>query len=654
MVDGSAVAGPRDERESCSAALARRVRSKKYQAVAITFGSNISSLSTQRSLARTGRELLTVSERLSSGQRINRASDDAAGLAIAKDLDLRKLVAEQGKRNVGDANSALSIADGSLQELTNITIRQAEIAQQASNGVYGGRQRIALEREANALVNEFNRIVDTTSFNGIQLLNPSSSSISIQHGFGSSESTAIAIGSELGPAAGDGTFTQNANYSMSGAASLTLGDLNGDGNLDLVSSNANFVMSRLGNGDGTFGSATSIAGLGLAIAPALGDFNNDGRLDLVSPDQSSGQIQLNLGNGDGSFAAATSFSTGTGGLATMSSGDVNGDGNLDVVLSTGTAGAALLLGRGNGTFGTAISMSYGGALGDMNHDGILDLVDARAGTTYTQLGRGDGTFGTARTSSNPLLAAALPTLRDINGDGNIDVIASVFDKLTVATGNGDGTVQNAVQVALNGGGADNNPGVVVVADFNGDRYLDLAVNTNNAGPEVHLNNGDGTFRSGISSSLGLSDTAQSFVAGDLNADGLIDVVAGFNTGGANSAYVGLGKADASGRRNPFEYAFDFSTQASTRSAIGAIASYRLRIARERGVIGAGQSRLGTVTGNLDTTIENTAAAASRILDADLADESAHFAKLRILQQAGSAVLAQANEQPRIALSLLAP
>jgi flagellin len=103
--------------------------------MAITLGSNIASLRGQRQLAKTSAELVTAFERLSSGQRINEASDDGAGLAIADSLNAKSRILNQGVRNVNDGLSLLSIADSAIEILSDIVIRLEELAEQAANGV---------------------------------------------------------------------------------------------------------------------------------------------------------------------------------------------------------------------------------------------------------------------------------------------------------------------------------------------------------------------------------------------------------------------------------------------------------------------------------------------------------------------------------------
>ena len=99
----------------------------------IKFGANLVSLGVQRNLAQSSAELGATSERLASGQRINRASDDAAGLAIASSLNINRRIFNQGIRNLNDGFSFINIADSAISEITDLVIRIEELAIQASN-----------------------------------------------------------------------------------------------------------------------------------------------------------------------------------------------------------------------------------------------------------------------------------------------------------------------------------------------------------------------------------------------------------------------------------------------------------------------------------------------------------------------------------------
>jgi flagellin len=130
--------------------------------------------------------------RLASGSRINRASDDAAGLAVSEALGNRVSVADQAYRNIEDASSALSIADGALSQIQSISGRLQELSMQSANGTYSADQRGAMKSEFDALTQEIQRITSTTEFNGKKLLD--GTSISVQVGSDSSASSSLQVG----------------------------------------------------------------------------------------------------------------------------------------------------------------------------------------------------------------------------------------------------------------------------------------------------------------------------------------------------------------------------------------------------------------------------------------------------------------------------
>ena len=129
----------------------------------ITLNSNIASLDAQRRLGQSTASLSKSFERLSSGLRVNKASDDAAGLSVAASLDVDARVFNQGVRNLNDGISYLNIAEGATSSLKDILIRMRELATQSSNGTLKDTQRLALDGENQALIGEYNRILQTTT-----------------------------------------------------------------------------------------------------------------------------------------------------------------------------------------------------------------------------------------------------------------------------------------------------------------------------------------------------------------------------------------------------------------------------------------------------------------------------------------------------------
>jgi len=186
--------------------------------MAITLGSNIASLQAQRRLGISSDRLANVYERLSSGQRINKASDDAAGLAIADSLRADQRIASVAIRNANDGISAIAIADSALGEIGNVLTRLAELAEQSANGTFSETQRQALQNEFVALGSEIERIALTTEFNGVQLLS-GAESLTLQVGFDSADTSQIVINSVQGTleALGLGEVDGTLNFSVSGA-----------------------------------------------------------------------------------------------------------------------------------------------------------------------------------------------------------------------------------------------------------------------------------------------------------------------------------------------------------------------------------------------------------------------------------------------------
>jgi len=148
----------------------------------LNINTNVSSLNAQRYLNSNSSQLSKSMEKLSSGYRINRAGDDAAGLALSEKLRSQIRGSQKAQDNVQDGINVLNIADGALQSVTDYLQRMRELAVQAGNDTYNSAQRSSMKAEFDQLASGINQISDATQFNGVKLLDGSLSTMKLQIG----------------------------------------------------------------------------------------------------------------------------------------------------------------------------------------------------------------------------------------------------------------------------------------------------------------------------------------------------------------------------------------------------------------------------------------------------------------------------------------
>jgi hypothetical protein len=272
-------------------------------------------------------------------------------------------------------------------------------------------------------------------------------------------------------------------------------------------------------------------------AIAVGDFNSDGKPDLATVNSASSTastVSVLINNRDGTYLPAVNYSVGSTPVA-ISIADFNGDGKLDIaVIDQSASSISVLLGNGDGTFQAqkTTSITTGNspdslAIGDFNGDGKLDvgvtvnLPQAGQRAVAVLLGNGDGTFQSPINYDSGS-GAHNAIVADFNGDSKLDIAVtdSNANAISVLLGNGDGTFQTPANTPTTFA-----PGSIAAADFNRDSKVDVLLADTQADQNLYafLGNGNGTFGAPVASKL--LDTVISVSVGDLNGDGSPDVVA---------------------------------------------------------------------------------------------------------------------------------
>ncbi len=527
--------------------------------MALTINTNVASLNAQRNLGRSQTDLNKSMERLSSGLRINSAKDDAAGLAISDRMTSQIRGLDQAVRNANDGISLAQVAEGALQESTNILQRMRELSVQSANDTNTTQDRQSLQAEVKQLQAELDRIAESSTFNGKKLLDGSMIGAKFQVGTQANETISISIGSaEIDQLGVSRVELENGslNQAVSAFDGSTLFDVAGD----IAQQNDN-----------------AAAGGGTEDLTLKGNFANN---------QFTANVDVLTGSSAAAVATAVNNQTASTGITANAQtdvklGGVTADGTVSFTLFGATAGDSAV--ADDGRFVQA----------NVESDDLSNLVSAINEQS-------------AKTGITATLSADKKSLIMTSEAGD-DIIIQGY-----TNDGGTGTAQMQVD-ALNSAG-------------------DIA--TGNVGTPITLTDGGNN-----------STIVGGYVTLDRNEVFSIetDTAAGDNLTAA-------GGATASGIENVGD--IDISTQSGASDALSVIDGAIAKIDNIRGDLGAVQSRFESTISNLANISENVSAARSRILDADIAEETSSMTKQNILQQAGVSILAQANQAPQLALSLL--
>jgi flagellin len=693
---------------------------------------NVMSLNAQRNLTKSGNEMATAIQRLSSGLRINSAKDDAAGLAITDRMTTQISGLNQAVRNANDGISLSQTTEGALQEVTNNLQRIRELAVQAANATNSASDRVALDQEVQQRLQEINRIASQTSFNGRKVLDGTFGNATFQVGANVGETIAIgldtsmktsAIGQIATAASGDldtmfnngsgltlaanqltvnGSPVAPANYpdatSLITAINAAYAASGGTGNVATANGNEITVTNTTGTPITFGGSAATTLGLATVPAQTTGGPATGGRYqsgvisDLThatvaatSGTYTSAAITLSDYSGtpsvftvDGAGNTVTLNQNYTTGGATLQdvaddiqtqldataagtySVSVSGSGIEIAKVATGSASTAPVIADVSG--GTIWSSGASAAGQDANttantaftvdsHNITLDQdyanLTAMAADVQTKLNAAAGSAAyTVTSASGGLLITKTAT-------GASSLAPSVVGSFLTTGGSGTGGTDlgattpgvinsTGVNAAVSATGTPS-PQTFALGEFT------IQIGTN---PPMDM---EGTF----ATSQELAEAINSRVGGvyaSIDANGVLQVNAGevVTIGGtrAGAGATNLGFAtlvnDVSGNLNTTNVlSFDGANDTILR-----IDSALTSVSTLRSTLGAIQNRFQSTINSLSAVAENLSASRSRILDTDFAAETAAMTRAQILQQAGTAMVAQANAVPQNVLSLL--
>lgn len=580
---------------------------------------NIAALNTHRQLNAASTNQSKSMEKLASGLRINRAGDDAAGLAISEKMRGQIRGLDQASKNSQDGISMIQTAEGALNETHDILQRMRELATQASNDTNVGVDREEIQKEINQLSSEINRIGNTTEFNTQGLLK----------GDGGIDLAKTGIVTNA-KATGTTTHTQ-----ASAGITITTGAVAGSKvAFDIGGEKFEYEFSAA--------DATAISDAETALAgDGVKETGNilKAALDSFISGNENLKGQFTTGGADDAIT-----------ISAVANGTYDGaKGSISVPTEVGTTALAFTATAGVGTTTNAAAttdIDFGSIVKDNTAGDAVDKT-ASAKALTDLVGKGFEINGTKVEFYNVNDGA-------YKGDALGVDISKALDAVTAATGTNAGGVQAADTTAIQDAFSK------AVADQIGDKVAGVKITTGAAGNLTVTSTATGTdAKLEITDGAVKKDFEATFQVGANKGQSMSISIADMRsealgiTGKAGDAGFTTTNVVTDGTNNTAkESALDVSSHTNASAAIETINKAIETVSSERSKLGAFQNRLEHTINNLNTSSENLTAAESRIRDVDMAKEMMEQTKNSILSQAAQAMLAQANQQPQGVLQLL--
>ena len=565
--------------------------------MAMVINTNVSSLTAQRALAESNAELQTAMERLSTGSKINSAADDAAGLAMTQRMTAQVKGLAMAVKNANDGQALTQSIEGALGEVSDMLQRMRELSLQAANGTNSSADRTFLQSEVNLLIQEISRVATNTRYNGELILDGTFLNKSLQ------------VGIEEG---------ENIIFSVESVAAESVG-----------------AHTLVGNGIGAAPAAADPAANSTTIEDDIEIF---GFLGTKSTEASTGDsakqtaVKVNNLTGEtGVKAYAKTFASLASSSATAKtySVKVNGYSTGNFVISSGDVESAVdAINQISGSTGvTASSSGNKVVLFDSDGDDITventQTLSGHSDLVVAKLGE-DGLVTNVVGQEISLAVAGGSDATRVTG--TIKMVSanpfSIDQKFAKSGGSTDDTT-----LGSNAASGATTIAFASVADFAvGDAFRLDGEST----PTTH-------YITGIS---GSNVTFTPALTGAVSSGEEIYKDSGYYTDAASTSSL----------KNLTQ--ININTAINAGDSISIIDAALDKVAQMRSDLGAIENRLAYTVSNLMNIAEKTADARSRLDDADYALESARLAKAQVVQQAGTSMLAQANQMTQLVLDLL--
>ena len=573
---------------------------------------NVNAVLAQNSLVKNERAMSSAMEQLSTGKRINSAADDAAGMAIASKMTAQIRGLDQAGRNINDAVAMIQTAEGATGEITNMLQRMRELAVQASSGTYTTKDKANIELEFQALLVGIDNIADTTQWNGRNVLDGSGSATVFQIGANDGQLLTVDLGNlntdaYVAGSAGSSVIATSAK----GVAAMTSVEV---GSVTVavsgLTSTAGLVTAL--NADSTFSASylatESTANTGVTITEISGAYTATGpTVTLNGAATVAGSSLLTISDDEANS------------LTSVAAGGVNVN-SAALAAATNVAGVAAAL-NADTNFAAAYTATAG--TGTLT---ITELVGTDAGPTVT-------TTSTAAYTSTGTPGA---------GDG-----AAVLQSNTMTISDAEAQTLLTLDFTADGVGA----GASGAVDVSG---------AANVAAVATLLNADTNFTAAFTATTGTGTLVITEKAGTTanSGTGIVAVVTSTTAYNDSTSVITAGTAPtsattATGVVSVLGLGSDISGLTSTTASVLATLDTALEaISTQNATNGAAINQLEYTADSLANVSLNTQASRSRIEDADYAKATTELARTQIIQQAGTAMLAQANQQSQGVLALL--